>query len=59
MTYRCQDADDMPHTEWKCEVCGTDNSMWDVDCQYCPPPMLTKKGDSPCLGLNFSAKTTD
>ena len=29
------DADDLPHTEWKCEFCGAENSCLDADCQYC------------------------
>ena len=29
------DADDLPHTEWKCDNCGFTNSMHDGDCQRC------------------------
>ena len=27
------DADDLPHTEWKCEICGFENSCLDAECQ--------------------------
>lgn len=29
------DWDDLPHTEWKCEVCGAGNSCLDAECQFC------------------------
>ena len=30
---RIADADDLPHTEWKCYACGYMNSCLDAECQ--------------------------
>lgn len=32
------DMDDLPHTEWRCEVCNAANSCLDGDCQFCDGP---------------------
>jgi hypothetical protein len=32
------DADDLPHTTWECEWCGTENSCLDGECQFCDGP---------------------
>ena len=32
---RNADMDDLPHTEWKCEFCGAENSCLDGECQFC------------------------
>lgn len=32
---RNADMDDLPHTEWVCEVCNAINSCLDGECQYC------------------------
>lgn len=40
------DADDLPHTEWRCEECNALNSCFDAECQFCDD---TEKGDHPCM----------
>jgi hypothetical protein len=27
--------DDLPHAEWQCPNCGTINSEFDAECQWC------------------------
>lgn len=44
MTQR-PDWDDLPHTEWKCEACGADNSCIDAECQYCDFRELVEEDD--------------
>lgn len=35
MQERIADWDDLPHTTWKCEACGAENSCLDGTCQFC------------------------